>query len=502
MDDQRRAAAIQRLQKAWTPHNGQKEVGKHLFNSEADMVYVECGRKWGKSEFGVYTCWLKAILTDNAEVFYLAPLVKQARGIVWDNFRMQSCNTYDKQFLADMEKIMGGPIKILNQQMKIELPNGSFIKCDGSDNVDSQRGLKGDLVVSDEYRDFNDRWIEAVRPNMSAKMGKMLFITTPPHGPNHAYDLAEEVKRGMNGGDLHYFYINQPTYTNNRIPGLKEWLEREHNRLIRTGRKNEWDREYMAQFVVSDESGVLPQLNRELIQDDTEIDSKLTSADNKWNWTLCIEPGNSTILGAILAAYDPYTSTVYIVDCLKEWDSNRTSILASFPKIVDMVSKYIDFNKVSVYVSPKCLWFERDWYEFTGEVASLAPDETKRIDYNLNLLKDVAAEGKLVVPERAREVIVECEKWKKMTNGRLPGLDDSPLIQALRYTISVINFTTTLLPRPKQLPADEEWLKMMENPKTVHDTLAQIAADELGIIGGDDLLWAREDYDEDFFNEF
>lgn len=501
MNEIQRANALNLLTEAWTPHTGQIEVGKRVFNSPADLIYVECGRKWGKSEFGVYVAWMEAIMTDNAEVFYLAPLVKQARGIVWDNYRMQSCNTYQHEFIKAMEDAMGGPIKIFRQEMKIEFPNGSFIKCDGSDNVESQRGLKGDLIIGDEYRDFEPRWIEAVRPNMAAKSGKMLFITTPPHTPNHAYDLAEECKTGMRAENEYYYYLNMPSNTNDRIPGHDKWLEREKERLFRVGRANEWHREYMARYIPGDEQALIPQLNRTCLEYKVAAMESLRanlSQNADIELFLMVDPGNSTQIGALFCGFNPYTAEVYVFDEYKQWDSEKTAITQIMPDLEAIAEELgVPLKKwPEIWVNPNTPWWSRDLLDLYGFASTPAPKECKRLEYNASMLKDIILSGQLWIYKECTELAKESEKCIRNANNRLPNAELFPLLNCLRYLISACSYTSEYLERPKKKPVDEDWLEKMTSPDRKYRTIRDIMMEHHGLL--EDIIPWQEGQDPNF----
>lgn len=73
--------------------------------------------------------------------------------------------------------------------LSMTLRNGSVIALRGADNYDSLRGVGIDALVLDEYADMAaEVWTEVLRPSLSDKLGKALFIGTPS-GFNHLYDL-------------------------------------------------------------------------------------------------------------------------------------------------------------------------------------------------------------------------------------------------------------------------------------------------------------------------
>ena len=46
----------------WQPHTGQLDVGRPLISGKASTLFVQCGRKWGKTDFAVYLLWRHALL--------------------------------------------------------------------------------------------------------------------------------------------------------------------------------------------------------------------------------------------------------------------------------------------------------------------------------------------------------------------------------------------------------------------------------------------------------
>lgn len=481
---------LQTLLKAWTPHSGQTEAGKAVFNSDSDLIYVECGRKFGKSEFAVYCCWLYALTRPGAEVYYLAPALKQARELVWANGRMQSCNTYGDEFTKEIERLLGGPIKVYYHEMRICLPNGSFIKIDGSDNYNTQRGLKPDFVVADEYRDFKPEWIEATRPNMSVKKGKILFITTPPHGPNHAYRMATECKEGQKSGDEHYYYLNLPSYSNDRIPGHHDWLEREKQRLIKAGREKEWRREYMAEFITSDEHAIIPQLNRDAMEDIDDMLKELRRRNVRLEPFVTVDPGNSSVFTAVIGGFNPYTSTVYLFEAIKELDSQYATLSEIWPKVKDIYEEYRDvmmdpWEKVPVYYSPRTPWLARDLNELFKTSATPVPKAFRDPTHNISLIKDICSAGQLKVSSKMHEMISEAETYQRSKNTLDIPRKEKQLINCVRYALYACNFTVDMLSEPVKQTDEDRLMDYIEGNISVGGMLQDVMAEKYGILSLD-----------------
>jgi len=77
---------------------------------------------------------------------------------------------------------------------------GRSIQLYGSDNPDSLRGQYFDFVCIDEVGDQNPKiWSEIVRPALSDRMGKCLFIGTPK-GNNHFKELRDRAEENPDWG--------------------------------------------------------------------------------------------------------------------------------------------------------------------------------------------------------------------------------------------------------------------------------------------------------------
>jgi hypothetical protein len=79
--------------------------------------------------------------------------------------------------------------KINESELTISLKNGSQISLKGADSYDSLRGAGLDGLILDEAAVIQpEAWFEVLRPMLSDKQGKALFITTPS-GMNWFYEL-------------------------------------------------------------------------------------------------------------------------------------------------------------------------------------------------------------------------------------------------------------------------------------------------------------------------
>ena len=137
---------------------------------------VVAGRRFGKTHLSIRELCYHARMPFK-EVWYVAPSYKMARQIVWRKL---------KNKLQDLNWVT----KTNETELTIQLRNGSTIALKGADNYDSLRGVGLDFIVLDEFADIDpDAWYETLRPTLSDKQGRALFIGTPKGIGNWAYEV-------------------------------------------------------------------------------------------------------------------------------------------------------------------------------------------------------------------------------------------------------------------------------------------------------------------------
>jgi len=135
-----------------------------------------CHRRFGKTVFAInqlvkdtFTCQ-----HENARSAYIAPLYRQAKTVAWD-------------YLKEFTRVIPGA-KFNEQELRADFANGARIQLYGCDNPDSLRGIYLDSVVLDEYAQMSPRvWSEVIRPALSDRKGRAIFIGTPM-GHNAFYE--------------------------------------------------------------------------------------------------------------------------------------------------------------------------------------------------------------------------------------------------------------------------------------------------------------------------
>jgi hypothetical protein len=136
-----------------------------------------CHRQFGKTRFAVNEC-LDGVLSSphpRPTGAYTSPFRRQSKDLAWQAFK-------------DLCDVIPGTT--YNQtELRIDLPTGARIFLAGTENLHALRGHTLDFLVVDEAAQVDETaWTEALRPTLSSRKGRAVFVSTP-YGRNWFYDL-------------------------------------------------------------------------------------------------------------------------------------------------------------------------------------------------------------------------------------------------------------------------------------------------------------------------
>ena len=136
-------------------------------------------------------------------------------------------------------RIPGAEVRKVDRD--VILPKGGSIGVRSADNPDNLRGEGLDFVVFDECAYIQHAaWNEVLRPSLSDRQGRALFISTP-RGRNWFWDLWQRGQSEAGWKSFHY-----PTSSNPYIPAAEiETARREQPEII-------FRQEYLAEFIDSE----------------------------------------------------------------------------------------------------------------------------------------------------------------------------------------------------------------------------------------------------------
>lgn len=164
----------------WKP----REYQKRLFNcfghgKQFQRASVIWHRRGGKDST-VLNLTARDMFKRVGTYWHLFPEQTQARRAIWNGIDGQGRKIINQAFPPELRK------RSIQDQMLIEVGNGSTWQLAGSDNYDSLVGSNPVGVVFSEWALANPLAWDYIRPILLENGGWALFITTP-RGRNHAY---------------------------------------------------------------------------------------------------------------------------------------------------------------------------------------------------------------------------------------------------------------------------------------------------------------------------
>ena len=313
----------------YKPHKKQK-----LFhNSQARWRVLNCGRRWGKTQCAI------------AEGVKLSMVLPNQRG--WIVAPTYPLSQEDWRTLKEIV-----PDRLIKDELKAERKfiflNNSEIEFKSADNEASLRGAGLNWCILDEAsRIKEDSW-NALRPALSDKQGRGIFISTPK-GKNWFYRISMLGLQKKEG----YEYWHFPSNTNPYFP-ISEWQEAKDNYPA------DWfSQEYEANFL--DDLAAVFRGIRESIKGEFE------------------EPqaGKLYYAGIDLAKYQDYT-VITILDINKHLcyfeRFNRIDWQVQKPRILNVLKKYNAYGLMDstgvgdpIFEELKMDYQKISGYKFTNE---------------------------------------------------------------------------------------------------------------------------------------
>lgn len=163
----------------YRPRHYQEELFEALDAGQTRAIVV-WHRRAGK-DLSLWNLVIKKAMERRGTYYYFFPEFAQGRRTIWRGIDGQGV-----RFMDYLPKILVK--RVLDQEMMVELANGSIIQVIGTDNFDKIRGSNPIGVVFSEFAFQNPMAWEVVRPILAENGGWAVFNSTP-NGTNHFYDL-------------------------------------------------------------------------------------------------------------------------------------------------------------------------------------------------------------------------------------------------------------------------------------------------------------------------
>jgi hypothetical protein len=419
-------------------------VGRPLIEGKVSTLFVQCGRKWGKTDFAVYLLWRHALLNPGSTCYYITPELSHGREIIWHNSRLT-------QFARERDEVgrivPGGkePLKkyikhISNVDSRITFKNGSTIKIVGSENWAAANGLTPDFVVYDEFKVFHNQFHNEMNPNRIVRKAPLVIIGTPPKsGDRNADQYMEFADECIERDDC--YHITASSYDNPFTP--KEEVDREIEKLRKRGEEDVVQREYYGKIVVGGKNAIFPMFSDENVFSHSELMQEIKYDIRKLDWFCVCDPGSTTCFAVLIGCINPYTKQMYLLDEIYATKQEETTIRRIFPRIEAKMNEFypgssIDDDWLKVY-DEAAAWFASEVLNQYGIYFMPTEKHLNKKDHGLSLIKDQLIHNLVKISDRCKNLSWEMKRYSKNDKGDIPKKDDH-LIDCYRYLNAASNY--------------------------------------------------------------
>lgn len=449
------------------PHAGQRMVLQELVIKMMALVFLQVGRKWGKSELALYACYWFAMMFDGCEVYYIADTQKHARELVWTNRRMpdflkkvrrgktESREDYEERKKTALANYNRWVVDCLDSTMKVKLANGSVICVDGAENYANADGVEPQFLVYDEFKSHDPRFNEAMEPNLEVYNAPLLVIGTPPDNSDNYYcKIAEDARRR---DDAVYFEL--PSFWNDFIYPGGEQGEKFQRIVKKYLDRGEWDvlqREYYGRIVAGGAKSIFPMFSKEKnVFDYDKLMINISRYPKDWDFYAGFDPGTATCFAALFVAVHKKTKSFVVLDEIYETDKKLTVsalIWERAQKIMDDIRLYREDWQITYDYA--AAWFAAEISVRFDVGLTPCTKDLKSKENKLSLMKDIMLAGKYIVSSRCPNHVREVSNYITDDKGKIPKENDHT-IDVARYIINLANYDITdLIEIPK--PIDYE----------------------------------------------
>lgn len=371
-----------------------------------------------------------------SENYIFEPLQKQAKEILWAPQRIQNFGPKDW--------MLGEPN---NTEMRIRFKNGSFIKIDGSDNVDSLRGIKPKgLVVYDELKDHKPAFIEAMEPNRARYDAPALYLGTPPEIHNHYVDIMADLKKRSDA-----FWTRATSMDNHH--NSRSFLARQKEKLVAQGQLDVWMREYEAIFVKGSKHSIFPQILRASFPDFEEVRPKDL---NKWYLWVAFDPASTSTFGVIFLLFNPHTKHVIAFDELYIQEPEKMTARAVYDAVNEVIEPFRGkVRDVNFAYDEAAAWFRNEIAAIDSDWWMVQSDKSQfGVDGYINLVREMFNQSLLTICIKCGKLIWEMESYIKDEKGKIPKVNDH-LINAIQYGLGAMGLNLEDLRKPVIIPKED-----------------------------------------------
>lgn len=399
------AQVIKDINDSVTLHDGQKAIAKSVFVDGKKIVFVECGRKFGKTSSIPYCAYRQCMSFPGSIVYIIGPFLKQMKEIIWVDGRLTHFLHKD---VADkyVESRNGTELRII-------FKNGSMIKCDGADNYEAFRGPNPHMVIYDEFKDHHPKFHEGMDPNLASNNAPLLIFGTPPETDDNLFvRMAEDAKV-----DPDAVWFNFPSWVNPHLD--KNWLKKKKEQLIRRGEHDVWLREYCAKRVKGGHNAIFPMFERSkhVVEYETVL-AEIRRYPKDWEYYYEFDPGSRSVFAGLAMVINKRTKKVVCVDEIYETDNRKQSTGKIYPTAdvqMETIHGYRD-NWMQGYDNAAA-WFANEVLDQFDVNLMPCEKDVKTKNNKESMIKDMMNMGFFFATDKCKNLISEIENYVKDEKG-------------------------------------------------------------------------------------
>ena len=434
---------------SWKLKGSQKLIEDAFAKVKGKLFVCNCSRRFGKSFWAAKKCLERALGGPNQKIKFASAFANDLEEIIIPafNFLLEDC-----------------PPEILPEwqvsRKKFIFKNGSEIQLIGLDrNPNGPRGQFCDLFIFEEAGFINrlDYLYSAVvipmfkgRPNAMA-----IMISTPPISPAHPFQIFCK-KSEREGAYAKFTIYEDPEIEQYEIDELKAECLTE----------SDWLREFMVEFVIDSNLGIVPEWKKENVQD--------YSKDEYWKYYhkyVSMDLGVRDKTAALFAVYDFLEAKLFILDEMVMAGPEMTTDKLAVA-IADKEKE--SFGGAEVYrrvADNNNLLLLQDLTTLHG--LTFSPTTKGSLEAMINRLRLWVKQGKIVISPKFKELIgcLETGIWKKNRKE----FDRSPLyghfdaLAGLMYLVRNVRENVNPIPALYNLSQDSHFIEEKENYETTQN---------------------------------
>jgi len=384
------------------------------------------------TDFLCYALWRWALTNPGSYNYYFAPLRDQIMDLVWANGRLPNFLPPDvaKKYVKSIN----------NTDKRIVFHNGSFMKCDGSDNHEKARGYSATgLSAYDETKDFHKEFHIGFNPNRAINDSPLLAVGTPGDGNDLLSDLWDfaDLPNNVRGRAF-----RMPTKMNPHISA--QFLLEERMKAVMKDELDKYLIEYEAQRIKLGSKFIFSMLTKGHIVPYDKTLEHVKKHRKDYDFFIAADPGSAKVFAVVFGAIHRYDKHIIMLNEIYEPKLAENSVKKMAPRILEIVDEINpNYDDWECCYDHAATWFYSEllasFEDFPLTFVKCEKDTNSKED-KLSLIKDGLISSTFKLTDKCIKLFWEMEIYHTK-DGKIVKKDDHA-IDALRYMYNLAGYTS------------------------------------------------------------